>query len=120
MNLPALVSPGHRFWPAGEAAQADYETLRAHVLTTGAPPESLAAARFARRGLSGLIAWPSAEPVFDATLLGGRRPPWTPHADPRLDALAAGFTLLLGVPADTPAADATAGLPASTIKELPG
>ena len=95
MNTAALVSPGHRFWPVGEAAQANYETLRAHVLTTGAPPDSLIAARFARRGLPGLIAWPSAEPVFAAELLGAPRPPWTPHHDPRLDALAAGFALLL-------------------------
>ncbi len=95
MNTAALASPGRRFWPVGEAAQADYETLRAHVLATGAAPDSLIAARFARRGLSGLIAWPSAEPVFDAALLGAHRPPWTPHHDPRLDALAAGFALLL-------------------------
>jgi hypothetical protein len=95
VNPPALASPGHRFWPVGEAAQADYEALRAHVVATGGVPDSLMAARFTRRGLSGLIAWPSAEPVFDATLLGARRPPWTPHDDPRLDALAAGFALLL-------------------------
>ena len=79
MNTAALASPGHRFWPVGEAAQANYETLRAHVLTTGAPPDSLIAARFARRGVAGLIAWPSAEPVLDAELLGAQRPPWTPH-----------------------------------------
>ena len=95
MSVPALVSPGHLFWPVGEAAQANYEALRAHVLTTGAMPDSLVAARFGRRGLPGLIAWPSAEPVFDAALLGAPRPPWTPHDDPRLDALAAGFALLL-------------------------
>jgi hypothetical protein len=69
--------------------------LRAQVLATGAAPDTLAAARFTRRGLPGLIAWPSTEPVFDAALLGASRPPWTPHADPRLDALAAGFALLL-------------------------
>jgi hypothetical protein len=89
VNTAALVSPGHRFWPVGEAAQAaqaDYEALRAHVLTTGAPPDSLIAARFARRGVAGLIAWPAAEPVFDANLLGSHRPAWTPHHDPRLDA----------------------------------
>ena len=95
MNTAALASPGRRFWPVGEAAQADYEVLRAHVLTTGAPPDSLTAARFGRRGLPGLIAWPSAEPVFDAELLGAHRPPWTPHHDPRLDALADAFALLL-------------------------
>ena len=115
MSAPALLSSGRRFWPAGEAAQADYEALRAHVLATGAPPDSLAAARFARRGLPGLIAWPSAEPIFDATMVGGRRPPWSPHADPRLDALAAGFALLLGAAGDTAATS-----PTFTIKELPG
>jgi hypothetical protein len=125
VNTPALASPGRRFWPVGEAAQADYETLRAHVLTTGTMPDSLAAARCARRGLPGLIAWPSAEPVFDAALLGARRPPWTPHDDPRLDALAAGFALLLntggGMAALTGAITTTItdGI-ADTRKELPG
>jgi hypothetical protein len=95
VSTAALASPGHRFWPVGEAAQADYEVLRAHVLATGAVPDSLIAARFTRRGLAGLIAWPSAEPVFNVALLGAARPPWTPHDDPRLDALAAGFALLL-------------------------
>ena len=94
MSSAAFASPG-RFWPAGEAAQADYETLRQHVLATGFPPDSIAAARFARRGLAGLIAWPAAEPVFRAELLGAPRPPWTPYDDPRLDALAAGFAVLL-------------------------
>jgi len=127
VNTAALASPGHRFWPVGEAAQANYEALRAHVLTTGtAPdgvvPDSLIAARFARRGLPGLIAWPSAEPVFDAALLGAPRPPWTPHDDPRLDALAAGFALLLN-PGGAAAAAPTCTLPATattTMKELPG
>ena len=107
MSVPALVSPGRRFWPVGEAAQADYEALRAQVLAaTGAVPDSLVAARFARRGLPGLIAWPSAEPVFDAALLGAPRPPWTPHDDPRLDALAAGFALLLNTGGTAAAAPA--------------
>ena len=80
------------------------------MLTTGATPDSLIAARFARRGLPGLIAWPSAEPVFDAALLGAPRPPWTPHDDPRLDALAAGFALLLN-PGAAAAAAPTARSP---------
>lgn len=117
MNTAALVSPGHRFWPVGEAAQADYEALRAQVLTTGVMPDSLITARFARRGLPGLIAWPSADPVFDAALLGAHRPPWTPHADPRLDALADAFALLLNT------GRASAAAPTATlidmIKELP-
>jgi len=84
----------HRFWPVAESAQADYETLREAVLQ-GQPLQSLGAARFARRGLAGLIAWPGTEPVYVATVQGARRAPWTPHADPRLDALAAGYELIL-------------------------
>jgi hypothetical protein len=88
-----------RFWPIGEAAQADYEVLRKAVLS-GEPLESLTAARFARRGLAGLIAWPSAEPVYSAALVSAQRAPWTPYADPRLDALAAGYELILRIPAE--------------------
>ena len=83
------------FWPPAEASQVDYETLRAHLLEHGRLPDGLAAARFARRGVAGLIAWPSAEPVFVAELLGAARPAWTPHADPRMSALAAGYQFLL-------------------------
>ena len=84
--------------------------LRAHLLATGAAPDSLIAARFARRGLPGLIAWSSAEPVFDAALLGAHRRPWTPHEDPRLDALAEAFALLLHT-SHASAAAPTATLP---------
>jgi hypothetical protein len=55
-----------------------------------------------------LIALPGAEPVFRAELLGAVRPPWTPDHDPRLDALAAGFAVLL---------DAATILPIHTPKE---
>lgn len=85
------------FWPAGEAAQADYETLRAAVLTGDGWTDNLAAARFRRRGLAGLIAWPSAEPVFVATLAGMPRPVWSPHADPRQGVLADAYGLLIDV-----------------------
>ena len=71
------------FWPPAEAAQADYEMLRGCVLPAGCLPGGLAAARFARRGLAGLIAWPTAEPDFRAEVSGAARPRWTPHADPR-------------------------------------
>jgi len=64
------------FWPPGEAAQADYEMLRGCVL-------------------AGLIAWPAAEPDFRAELAGAARPPWTPGADPREQALAAAYQFLL-------------------------
>ena len=89
-----------RFWPVSEAAQADYETLRAAVLM-GQPLQSLTAARFARRGLAGLIAWPVATPVYSAAIVGAERASWTPYADPRLDALAAAFELLLRTPRDS-------------------
>jgi hypothetical protein len=87
------------FWPPVQAAQLDYETLRAHALEPSGPPIGLAAARFARRGLAGLIAWPTAEPVFVAELLGAARPAWTPHEDPRVAALAAGYEFLLDLAA---------------------
>jgi hypothetical protein len=83
------------FWPPAEAAQADYEMLRGCVLGAGSLPAGLAAARFARRGLAGLIAWPAAEPVFRAELAGAARPPWTPAADPREQTLAAAYRFLL-------------------------
>ena len=88
-----------RFWPIGESAQADYEALRSAVLS-GEALRGLAAARFARRGLAGLIAWPSAEPIYTVAVLGAQRPPWTPRVDPRLDALAAAYELIVSVPAD--------------------
>ena len=69
---------GRVFWPPAEAAQADYEMLRGCVLQDARLPAGLAAARFARRGLAGRIAWPAAEPVFRAELAGAARPPWTP------------------------------------------
>lgn len=70
------------FWPPIEAAQIDYETLRMHALESCRMPEGLAAARFARRGLAGLITWPSAEPIFVAELLDAPRPAWTPTRIP--------------------------------------
>lgn len=85
------------FWPPSEAAQVDYETLRAHALDDAEPPDALAAARFNRQGLAGLIAWPAADPVFLPELVGAERPPWTPHLDPRMSALAAGYQFLLEV-----------------------
>ena len=101
------------FRPPGEAAQADYEMLRAHLLGHGALPGGLAAARFTRRGLAGLIAWPAAEPDFRAGLLGAARPPWTPHADPREQALAATYQFLLDA-AETLAAAGPAAMKGSS------
>jgi hypothetical protein len=82
------------FWPPAEGARADYERLRAAVLA-GAPAADAAAVRFARGGLAALVARPGVDPVFVAILRGASRPAWTPHADPRLEALAAGYVLLL-------------------------
>jgi hypothetical protein len=86
---------GRSFWPPAEAAQIDYEMLRAHVFEHDRLPGDLAAARFARQGLAGLITWPVSDPVFAAELIGACRPAWSPHADPRVDALAAGYQFLL-------------------------
>ena len=72
-----------RFWPIAESAQADYEQLREFVLAGGQLGEVLAARRFARRGLAGLISWPTAEPVFLGSLSGAPRPPWSGSDDPR-------------------------------------
>ena len=98
------------FWPPVEAAQVDYETLRAHVL------RALPAARRSDRGpvrpsRPGRVdRWPAAEPVFVAELLAAARPPWTPHEDPRVAALAAGYQFLL---------DAAARLDAVAALALP-
>ncbi|WP_037599637.1 hypothetical protein [Streptacidiphilus rugosus] len=93
------MSSGHAqygwFDRPGEPAQSEYEVLRAHVIEHGRLPSSLAAARFARRGLAGLIEWPQGERAWRAELLGARRPGWSPHHDARVDALAAVFAVLL-------------------------
>ena len=84
------------FWPPAEGAQADYEALRSAVLA-GTTPLGPAAARFSRSGLVGVIRRPSLEPVFVVSVCGADRPPWSPHVDPRLDALAAGYRLVLSI-----------------------
>jgi hypothetical protein len=76
-----------RFWPVAEAAQADYEALRAAALDGAPPRDELAAARFARRGLAGVIAWPRAEPIYLGALVGAQRPAWSGAEDPREVAL---------------------------------
>lgn len=84
------------FWPPGEAAQADYEALRAGELA-GTPLVSPSALRFTKGGLAALVARPMSEPVYSGLLIAGKRPPWTPHADPRLEVLVASYQLLLDV-----------------------
>lgn len=84
------------FLPVGEAAQADYERLRAAVLA-GTPLVGPVSACFERGGLAGLIASPrtASPPCFAADLIGAGRPAWTPYADPRLEALAESYGLVL-------------------------
>lgn len=81
-------------WPPSEAAQADYEQLRNAVLA-GVELVGERAGRFARAGLAGLIARPMSEPVFVARVFGARRSAWSPYVDPRVEALAAGYGLVL-------------------------
>jgi len=83
-----------RLWPIAEAAQADYESLRAAALA-GTALIGPTAARFEVAGLWALIRKPAAEPVFTAQLFGARRAAWTPYGDPRLDALGAAYQLVL-------------------------
>lgn len=85
-----------RFWPVAEAAQADYEVLRQAALGGEEGVSELTRARFARRGLAGLIAWPAAEPVWLGELVGAERPTWCGADDPRLAALCEVYSLLLG------------------------
>ena len=88
-----------RFWPICEPAQADYEQLREIVLAGGELGEMLAARRFARRGLAGLISWPSAEPAYLGSVIGARRPPWCGSEDPRERQLRETYAFLLAVAA---------------------
>jgi hypothetical protein len=89
------------FSPVGEAAQADYEQLRACALA-GVPAVGAAAARFERYGLWGLIASPQAAPAYAvASVLGAQRPAWSPYQDPRELALADGFQIIVAASAAT-------------------
>jgi hypothetical protein len=77
-------------WPVTDRIQAEYESLRALALADaelGGP----SALRFAQQGLVGLISWRRIELPFSVSLVDAQRPPWTPYADPRLDALMPGF-----------------------------
>lgn len=84
-----------RFWPPAEAAQVDYEALRAATLAGEPPRDELAAARFARRGLAGVIAWPRAEPVYLGAVVGAHRPRWSGAEDPREAALGEAYGFLV-------------------------
>jgi hypothetical protein len=67
--------------------RADHEALRAAAMSGPRPRDELAAARFARRGLAGLIAWPRSEPVYLGSLVGAPRPRWSGAENPREAAL---------------------------------
>ena len=95
------------FWPVGESAQGDYGQLRAAVLA-GIALVGVSASRFERAGLAGLIVAPSSEAVFAAVMVGAQRPPWTPHGDPRLEALAAGYGMVVGLTRHESAGDGPA------------
>jgi hypothetical protein len=82
-------------WPVGEPAQSDYEQLRASALAGEPCDELLAARRFERRGLAGLISWPAAEPDYLGSLLGATRPAWCGDEDPREQRLRDTYGFLL-------------------------
>jgi hypothetical protein len=84
-----------RFWPLGEASQADYEALRTAVLAAVPPRDELAAARFARRGLAGVIAWPRSEPLYLGAIVGAKRPAWSGAEDPREAVLGEAYGFLV-------------------------
>ena len=81
-----------------EAAQADYEELRRQALLGVVAWEGLAARRFARAGLTGLIVAPASEPAYWGALLGAARPRWSGLADPREEALGEAYAFLLSAP----------------------
>lgn len=83
-----------------EAAQADYEQLRALALA-GVPALEPTARRFERYGLWGLIASPKAAPAYVASVVGAERPAWSPYEDPRATALADGFQIIVAAHAVT-------------------
>jgi hypothetical protein len=93
-----------RLWPVCEAAQADYEQLRAAALASLVPIGGLAT-RFETDGMIGLIRRPAATAVYTAVLHGARRAAWTPYCDPRLELLADAYELLLSAGADSAGAD---------------
>ena len=84
-----------RFWPIAEPAQADYEQLREVALADGELSELLAARRFERRGLAGLISWPTAEPVYLGSVIAAPRPAWSGAEDPRDACLCDTYAFLL-------------------------
>ena len=99
------------FWPPVEAAQVDYETLRAQVLEPcrAARGSGRGPVRPPRPGRVDRVAGGRAG--VRRRTLGAARPAWTPHDDPRVAALAAGYQFLLDAAArvDSVAATGTTG-----------
>jgi hypothetical protein len=84
-----------RLWPVGEPAQADYERLRALALAGEPCDELVAARRFDRCGLAGLISWPAVERDYLGSLIGATRPAWCGDEDPRQQRLRDTYGFLL-------------------------
>jgi hypothetical protein len=82
-----------------ESAQGDYEALRELALSAKLLKGGVAE-RFIHHGLPGLILRPSAINIYTASVRGAARPPWTPHSDPRVEALAEIYEFLLGTGLD--------------------
>jgi hypothetical protein len=78
-------------WRAPSGARSRRSSAASVSLTSSEageqPRDELAAARFALRGLAGVIAWPRSEPVYLGALVGAQRPPWSGAEDPRETAL---------------------------------
>ncbi|MGH2863566.1 MAG: hypothetical protein ACRET2_17540 [Steroidobacteraceae bacterium] len=98
-----------RLWPISEPAQADYEQLRAIVLTGESPDDLLLMRRFARSGLAGLISSPAAEPAFLGSMIGAQRPEWCGCEDPREQQLRDTYGFLLAREANDQALRAVGG-----------
>lgn len=99
-------------WSPREAAQVEYESLRERILRGDPDDQGPLPSRFQRLGLLGLVTGPQVEPVrWQATVVGARRPRWSPYADPRVEALADVFQCLLDGRLPTSAFAATEGAP---------
>lgn len=93
----------------GEPVQRVYEELREEALSGRDQSHSAVAVRFDRMGLPGLIAQSSVRreaeidgnPLFFADLVGAARPRWSPHEDPRLEAMVKAYLSLICLGAGT-------------------
>lgn len=86
-----MVSPA---WLRPEPARIAYERLREQVLL-GEDVEPDRLSGFRELGLTGLLLGLPRQTCWQAAVQGARRPPWTPHQDPRQQALVNAFNFLL-------------------------